>query len=221
MKITIKLIFFPIITFAFCINLLNGQKINYTLNYNLYKKALLNESTAPNYILISVQSGDIDYEVICIEAPFLLGAIHKELSFDYSIDGENKAIDYALEKVNMKFLFQSDSAIQNIKPRYSQEILEEVINYFCAISTNELLNGPDSFELYLRKIWKDKEKDFSAYRDATAFVLLTRGILPTRDCFAGNLYVSSENKPLKYFDSSVFIGLKFGDLLKELGERKY
>ena len=163
-------IFFLTIFFAF-VNIFAQSKIP-ILNYPLYKKALLNESTAPNYILVSVKNENSEFEIICIEAPFLLGAIHKEFDMADSVNGERKALDFALKNKEMKFSFQNDSATQNIKPRYTKTILKKVFNYFSEMSTYDVLNGPSSFKSYLLNILKTDKIEYASYRDATAFLLL-------------------------------------------------
>lgn len=212
-------IFFLTIFFAF-VNIF-GQTKTPILNYPLYKKALLNESTAPNYILVSVKNENSQFEIICIVAPFLLGAIHKEFDIAYSVNGERKALDFALKNKEMKFSFQNDSAAQNIKPRYTTTILKKVFNYFSEMSTYDLLNRPSSYKSYLLNILKTDKIDYASYRDATAFLLLKRNILPTRGCVSGNLYVTDDNVPIQFINYDKFIGNKFSTLLKVIGDREY
>ena len=84
----------------------------------LYVKALKNQSTAPNYVLITVvDSRTGTNRVVCTEAPSLLGAIHQEHELAYNEKGERKAMSLALAQRDRTFKFSNPEAIKNVQPR--------------------------------------------------------------------------------------------------------
>jgi hypothetical protein len=57
------------------------------MDFDDFKFAIANKSTSPNYVVIKIiQSNGIE-KIICTEAPFLQGAIHKEKNIKYDESG--------------------------------------------------------------------------------------------------------------------------------------
>src|SRR5207248_2029244 len=52
----------------------------------MFRQALANRSTSPDYVLITVTTSGGKPRAICTTANFLLGAIHREHGFSYSED---------------------------------------------------------------------------------------------------------------------------------------
>lgn len=83
--------------------------------YDLFKMAIQNESMSPNYIVITVtntQTGDT--KEIATLAPFLEGAIHRELDIGYSMPESEKVKKFALEQKDRYFEFKKKEALENI-----------------------------------------------------------------------------------------------------------
>jgi hypothetical protein len=156
---------------------------------DLFIRAIRNESTAPNYVLITVVDDKIKkHRVACIEAPFLLGAIHTERNLSYDKENIKRAIDIALNQKDLTFHFSNPKALKNIEPRYTDAILEEMREKLRPYSNEQLFDGFKSNRGGFHELY-DNSSDYGAYRNAIAHVLLERGILPGRGCIAGNLTV--------------------------------
>ncbi|MDF9826906.1 hypothetical protein M2447_000991 [Ereboglobus sp. PH5-10] len=157
-----------------------------------FRRAILNRSTAPNFVLITVVNDNTnEARVVCVEAPFLLGAIHRENNIPYSDEGVRKALDLALANKDQVFHFSNQEALANINPHYGDVILDAMRVVLKDIPDSALKNGfrghgSDLDNLYMRQ---EGEK-YSAYRNAIAHVLLERGLLPGRGCFAGHLFIA-------------------------------
>lgn len=158
---------------------------------SLFLKAIQDGSTAPYFVLFYLEDNAGHRDTICTEAPFLLGAIHSEFNLPYSTVGEREAERIAIEKVSRVFKFTKSKALDNVKPRYTKEILTEVRLRLESISTMDLakqlqtLNNSPLHRLYNnRRKWPV----YAAYRDAIAYILLTRGIPVRRGDRAGYLF---------------------------------
>lgn len=160
---------------------------------DLFEKAILNDSTAPSYVLVKVCNVQTEISrMICTEAPFLLGAIHIEYNIPYDRAGSEQAIHFALANNGKVFRFSKPNAIESVKPRYSFEVLLEVRKLLEPLSDQELLMGFHTGNNSLHKIYENRDKDYGQYRDAVACVLLERGIPSSsrRGCVSGNLIIN-------------------------------
>ena len=160
----------------------------------LYVRALKNQSTAPNYVLITlVDKRTGSSRVACTEAPFLLGAIHQEHELAYDENGERKAMSLALTQQDRTFTFSNPRAIKNVQPRYTEKQLEEMRGAVQECSDHELRRGltPEDTDLQRKLFGTNRERSYGAYRDAVAHLLLERGLLPRRGCIAGWLTVDN------------------------------
>lgn len=151
----------------------------------MYRYALKDESTAPLYVLVSMQVDKGDIRQICIPAPFLLGAIHMEEHLDYDPAGEQKALDLAIKQYNKVFSFTDSKARNNVQPGYSPEVLTEVRKLLASVPDSQLRTG----NYDLRKIYFKRDRQYDAYRNAVAHVLLERGILAGIGDIVPELYV--------------------------------
>ncbi len=150
----------------------------------MYRRALNDGSTSPLYVLILLNEdkGNTN-RWICIPAPFLLGAIHMEYHLEYDQTGEQQALDMAIKQYGMAFSFSDPKAFKNVQPRYSPEMLAEVRRSLPPISNSQRDVSA------LTGIYSNK-KDYMAYRDALAHVLLERGFQAGIADITGGLYVA-------------------------------
>jgi hypothetical protein len=163
-------------------------------DWMLYAQALKNGSTAPNYVLITVVDNRTGKATLaCTEAPFLLGAIHREREIAYDEKGCQRVMSLALARRNRTFKFSSPEAVRNVQPRYTRQQLEEMRELVKACSDDELRKGLTSRNTELRRRLFETRADDSylAYRDAVAHLLLERGLLPRRGCVDGFLTVDN------------------------------
>lgn len=151
----------------------------------MFRAALENHSTAPNYVLVTIRDGrDGSSRLVCVEAPFLEGALHREHALDYSESGERR-VQQLLTNPNRVYTLSQPAALANVAPRYSPQVLTEVRSILFSRSDAQLRSASLDW-LYVSK----SSESYSAYRDAVAHVLLERGILCGRGCVVGNLYVN-------------------------------
>jgi hypothetical protein len=160
-------------------------------SYELFVRAIENNSTAPNYVLITVVNDKTkEARLICTEAPFLLGAIHRELQISYEAAGVCKVITLALSQKDRVFHFSRKDALKNIQPPYNEKNLAEMRVALKHLSDEEIRKGFTGYGKELDKLYIDLPGDlYRAYRSAIAHVLLERGLLPRRGCIAGYLTV--------------------------------
>lgn len=160
-------------------------------SWALYEKAIKTDSTAPNYVLITVVDTKANRSyVICTEAPFLLAAIHHEQDIEFNEAGSRRAEAFALKQKNRIFQFSKPGSLKNIEPRYPERILNEVREILKRYSNDELIRGFTGKKTELSKLYNEQSEHlYGAYRDAIAHVLLERGLLPRRGCSAGFLTV--------------------------------
>jgi hypothetical protein len=158
------------------LNLL-GQIVPPAYTETMFQAALKNDSTAPDYVLITVQDTKTKTSrVICVTANFLEGAIIREYGLSYSDGNMLKAKKIILSRKDRVFTFTKPEAAKNIPIYYSEAQLKEVRNILRSKTNKELMNG---FNLeQLRDDLAARQPGSSeAYRDAIAHVLLERGIL--------------------------------------------
>ena len=156
-----------------------------TSNYTeaMFRSAFDNESTAPDFILVSVRAGQHAEPVVrCIEAPFLEGAIHTEFGIGY--DEPRKVRAMALGYFSKVLTLSKPKAIENVEPRYTPQQLANARQMLEGATAKELVSYEYINGLCGYKINGEKPK---LDRDAVAHVLLERGIPCVRGCFAGDL----------------------------------
>jgi len=146
----------------------------------MFRQALANRSTSPDYVLITVTTPGGKPRDICITANFFLGAIHREHGFSYSEDGQKRALAIALQQPNRTFMFTKPAAIHNLADYETSEALADVRRRFTSKSDSELLDRKFIDSL----TQKHSMAGHMAYRDATAHALLERGIECRMGCIA-------------------------------------
>jgi hypothetical protein len=157
----------------------------------LFTRAIQNNSTAPNYVLITVINDRTkEARLLCTEAPFLLGAIHIERQISYDDAGCRRVKDLALGNTNRTFHFARNDALKNLACAYDDAVLTEMRSVLKPLPNEEIrkgfrCDGEGLDKLYVRK----RARDYNAYRDAIAHILLERGLLPRRGCVGGCLTV--------------------------------
>ncbi len=158
----------------------------------LFRRALENASTAPSYVLITLISADgHGRRDVCVPAPFLLGAIHREYHLGYDGAGQKKAMDIALSQVDRIFRFHDPEAIQNVQPRYTEALLKEMHEKLAPLSRSELLAGFSGKDGALHSLYdRSRGARYMARRDAIAHVLAERDLLPGHGDIVGVLTVN-------------------------------
>jgi hypothetical protein len=184
MKIFIFFLFIIALAFLGCEHQTNNSIDGLPMSRELFIKAINNSSTSPNLILVNFIDSAGHKEKICTQAGFLLGAIHIEYEIPYDELNTKRVEKIALNNSDLTFTFKKKESQNNIRKRYTLEILNEVKEDFKDISTENILNGNHSFEKYLEA----KGKNYYQYRDAVGYLLLERDILPGIGCIAGNLF---------------------------------
>ena len=147
---------------------------------DMFRQALANQSTSPDYILISVTTPEGTKRTICATANSFLGAIHRQHGFAYTEEGEKRAIDIALQQPDRCFTFTKPAAIRNLADYETPEALAEVRRRFAGKSDSELLNRKFIDSLTQKR----SAAKHMAYRDVTAHALLERGIGCRMGCIA-------------------------------------
>jgi hypothetical protein len=155
-----------------------------------FTKAILDRSTSPYFILITVINDSTNSsELITTEAPFLLGAIHIEYSIPYSESGSTEVEKIALSNTSHVFHFKRSASLKNIGMFYNNQILSEVKKKLDALTRDNLLEQIRNPKSELHKIYQGRGKGaYIPYRNAVAHVLLEKGIAVRRNCRSGNLF---------------------------------
>jgi len=144
-----------------------------TYSQSMFRAALANGSTSPNYVLIKVRGpGDKAEHTICTTSNLFLGAIHIEYELGYTRADEKRVSDIALKQPERSFKFRKKKAIANLADYETSEALADVRRQFAGKKDSELLDHE-----FIRSITnKSPEASHKAYRDAVAHALLERGI---------------------------------------------
>ena len=152
------------------------RSVNFVIAYN-------NKSTAPNYIVFKAKDLNSGLtKEICSEAPFLSGAIHKELGIQFDTKGTESVDSLILNNRQKVFEFKSVDALNNI----------DFFEYPDSNRVIQIAKGLD-LDYYFKKFGKNDTPELKYFEYDTGFVQLTFthimfncGILTRRDCEAGN-----------------------------------
>lgn len=151
-----------------------------TYNDDLFARALSNESTAPDYVLIAVVDPDTHTKrTVCTTANLFLGAIHREYGLGYTEADIHRAKTVALKQRDRMFVFKNKAALENLADYATPEALAEIRKLFATKSDSELLDQTfiQSLTVARRDLpYKEAVARHLAYRDAVAHALLERGI---------------------------------------------
>jgi hypothetical protein len=156
---------------------------NDSIRDRIFRIAYENNSTAPSYIVFIAEDLNTGTKKeICCEAPFLSGAMHRELRKDYD-EISSKYIDsLILEDKDKNFTFRNEEALENIsfKAYPDRETINKIASqndldyYFKKYGANDSINS----------IRFDSDSGF--VQETFAHVMFKCGILTSRDCIAGN-----------------------------------
>lgn len=155
----------------------------------LFLQAIKNDSTTTNYVLIHVVNEKTGKtKLVCTEAPFLLGALHKQHNLKYDPAGVQQALALATSQSDLVFHFTKSAAIENLAQYHSPEQVAEMRAALKPYSDRQLPalfkgDGKGLDQLYMAD-------GKSSYKGAIAQVLLERGLLPERQCRSGALTVA-------------------------------
>jgi len=140
---------------------------------SMFRAALANNSTAPDYVLIQVRGpDDRTNRIVCTTANLFLGAIHREYNLGYSEADEQRAVEIALKQPDRSFTFHKKAAIDNLADYETPEALADVRRQFEGKTDSELLARD-----FIQSITsKRPDSAHRAYREAVAHALLERGI---------------------------------------------
>ena len=151
---------------------------------SMFRAALTNTSTSPDYVLIKVRGpGDQTERILCTTANFLLGAIHREYDLGFTEAEQKQAIDIALIQPERLFIFRKQAAIDNLGDYETSKAVEYVHRQFAGKRDDELLNRD-----FINSIPNASRSGHKAYRDAVAHALLERGIGCKQGCESDDLW---------------------------------
>jgi hypothetical protein len=160
----------------------------------MFRRALDDSSTSPFYVLFTLNDPVTHTRRdVATTSNLLLGAIHFEYHIDFDGPGVTKAARIAASQPRHEFTFRSRRAANNVHPYYSEAVLAEVRQLLAPRSNAQLIEDgmlhTEHPHYRLAEAYAKKDrKSFAAYRDATAHVLLERGILVGMDDISGMLY---------------------------------
>jgi hypothetical protein len=144
-----------------------------TYTSDLFARALANDSTAPDYVLITVVDSKTNAErSVCTTANLFLGAVHREHGLGYTEADIKRAKAIALKQRDRRFVFTRKAALDNLSDYATSEALASVRRRLAGKSDSELLDRRFIESLIPQR----PEAAHLAYRDAVARSLLERGI---------------------------------------------
>jgi hypothetical protein len=144
-----------------------------------FEAAIRTDSTAPLYVLITlVDDKSKSARSVCTTANLLLGAIHREYNLEYDEAGHARAEEIAVSNTTHVFKFSKPDALANIPVHYSPSDLASVRAKLAPLTLSQLREGFSSLG-HLHSIYRLENRErHEAYRDATACVLIERGLSP-------------------------------------------
>jgi hypothetical protein len=165
------------------------QLANQSCQDSTFQKAILDKSSEPYFILITVADDSAKTsEVIATEAPFLLGALHLEYIIPYTDSGSVVVQNIALGNKDCIFHFKRKAALKSIGRFYTDQSLADVRKQLGTLSNEELLKQLKDPKSNLHKIYQGRGKGAHIpYRNAVVYLLLEKGIQVRRQSRTGNL----------------------------------
>jgi hypothetical protein len=160
---------------------------------DMYRRGLANQSTAPLFVLVTlVDTKSGSERAACVDAPFLLGAIHIEHRLSYDDAGTSKAMAIALNQPDRRFSFKSAEALANVQPMYSAEVADSMRGKLTGKSDAQLREGLETYKGELHLLYRPKgiHKTNVADLHAVCEVLLERGILVGHTDIVYQLYLA-------------------------------
>ena len=156
-----------------------------------FEAAIGNSSTAPSYVLITVvDDGAKTQRSTCTTANLLLGAIHREYGIEYNARGVVEAKRIALTNQSHIFHFSKAEALKNIPSYFSEDDLKSIRAKLATLADEQLRDGfsisGNLHAIYRVQSWERHR----AYRDATACVLIERGLSPGHGDISDQLWLA-------------------------------
>ena len=156
-----------------------------------FEAAVRNHSTAPPYVLITVVDARTESaRSICTTVNLLMGALHLEYGIGFDKAGVSKVEEIALSNKSHKFRFTKQKSIDNIPVYYTDSDLAEIRARLAQLSTEQIRAGFAEGKLHSLYTSKKSLKSHNAYRDATACVLIERGLSPGKGCRTDRLWLA-------------------------------
>jgi hypothetical protein len=146
----------------------------------MYRRGLANQSTAPLFVLVTLADFKTGSErVACVDAPFLLGAIHIEYHLPYDEAGTSKAIAIAADQPGRRFSFKSAKARANVQVVYSTELEDSVREKLKDKTDAQLRAGLETYDGDLHLLYRPKGTYTTDAKvlHAVCQILLERGML--------------------------------------------
>jgi hypothetical protein len=147
---------------------------------DMYRRGLANQSTAPLFVLVTLADPKTGSErTACVDAPFLLGAIHIEFRLPYDEAGTSKAMAIAIAQPGRRFSFKSAKARANVQVAYSTDLENSMREKLKAKSAMQLREGLETYNGEIHFLYRPKGTytTDSAVLHAVCQVLLERGVL--------------------------------------------
>jgi len=157
------------------------QIVNDITKYQMFLSALGNDSTSPNYILITVTNlTDNKTKEICTLASFLEGAVHIEKHIAYGRKSLAKVKNILMKQRDLHFSFKKKEALDNIGfDEYNEKDISRIANLYNIEWIIKLVH--ESGKLMFTFKGNSKEQIYFAKS------LLLKGIMVRSGCIAGNL----------------------------------
>lgn len=151
-----------------------------------FAAAIRNQSTAPSYVLITEVDGNTGKSrQTCVTANLFMGAIHRENELGYDAEDQMTALHIALTTPDHVFTFTKRTALENIPHSYSDDQLAQVRDALKPLTEKQLLDAK-AREAALGKLGAIP---YAARRDATACVLIERGLSPGVEDISDQIWV--------------------------------
>jgi hypothetical protein len=126
----------------------------------------------------------------CATANLLLGAIHREYGIEFDAKGVAEAKGIALASRSHVFHFSEANALENIPWYYTEDDLKSIRAKLTSLTLEQLRDGFSSagslHSIYRVQPWERHR----AYRDATACVLIERGLSPGHGDISDQLWIA-------------------------------
>ena len=155
-----------------------------------FAAAIRNQSTAPPYVLITEVDGNTGIaRPTCVTANLLMGAIYQENELGSGREDQMTALHIALTAKDHVFTFSKRRALDNIPHDYSEAELALVRDALKSLSTQDLRDARLRASALDKLVANRAAIPHNALRDATACVLIERGLSPGMGDISDELWV--------------------------------
>lgn len=148
-----------------CLTICGGAKA--AQDQGQYERAISEHSTSPLFVLVTIKDEKAGTAYTgCVEAPFLIGAIFRELGGTFAPPEEaegrraqnallQKAQETALRSHDHEFHFANPEALANVKLRYSDADLAEARNVVRSLGVRALTPRTPEYQSLGKMQWSD------------------------------------------------------------------